>query len=507
MTIPVGIDLGTTFSAIARIDEQGRPQTLFNAEGDRTTPSVILFEGEDVIVGKEALKAIATDAPLIAECAKRDIGRSRFRHKVDGADYRPEVLEAVILNKLHRDALEQIGPFTDVVITAPAYFDEVRRKATQDAGYMAGLRVLDIINEPTAAAIAYAYEHGFLLPDASSSTMNRTFLVYDLGGGTFDVTIMRAEGAVFTTLATDGDVQLGGRDWDDRILDLVAERFIDQQGEDFRQDLEAVARIRQVCEEAKRTLSLREKATIHCDYRGRTAKIEMTRQEFESATIDLLDRTRFTSQQTLKAAGLDWADIDTILAVGGSTKMPMVCRMLRELTGREPDASISPEEAVAQGAALHADQLLRRSQGKTPAFLVRNVNSHSLGVVGVDPETQRPRCGFLIPKNTPLPVRARRRFFTKDEGQSSIIVQVVEGESRDPYACTLLGRCVVKHLPPNLPAQTEIIVDFSYKENGRLKIKVGVPGVNTEVCTELVRENGISHEELNAWRARLTQRE
>jgi molecular chaperone DnaK len=507
LTIPIGIDLGTTFSAIARLDAQGRPQTLYNTEGDRTTPSVILFEGEDVIVGKEALKAIATDAPQIAECAKRDIGRARFRHKVDGAEYRPEVLEAVILNKLRRDAVEQIGPFTNAVITAPAYFDEVRRKATQDAGYMAGLRVLDIINEPTAAAIAYAYEHGFLRSDASPTQMNRTFLVYDLGGGTFDVTVMRAEGTVFTTLATDGDAQLGGRDWDDRLLDLVAERFVQQQGDDFRSDEEAVARLRQLCEEAKRTLSAREKATVLCDYGGRAAKIEISRNEFEASTADLLDRTRFTAQQTLKAAGLNWNEIDTVLAVGGSTRMPMVGRMLKKLTDHEPDSSISPDEAVAHGAALHAGQIIRRAHGEKPAFLVRNVNSHSLGVVGVDPRTRRPRNGILIPRNTPLPVLARRRFKTKDDGQESIVVLIVEGENRDPDACTMLGRCVVKHLPPNLPAKTEVNVDFRYKENGRLKIKVSVPGVNAEVCTELVRENAILHNELKAWRARLEKLE
>ena len=214
----IGIDLGTTFSVVAKLDERGQPVTLVNAEGDRLTPSVVLFDGDDVVVGKEALKALATEADHVAECSKRDVGYRVFHKVLDGKQYPPEVIEAWILNKLRIDAAKQIGPFDKVVITVPAYFDEVRRKATQDAGYMAGFEVLDIINEPTAAAVAFGFQQGYL-DDRGSSLAPQNILVYDLGGGTFDVTVMEIRGTEFNALATDGDVRLGGYDWDQRLVD------------------------------------------------------------------------------------------------------------------------------------------------------------------------------------------------------------------------------------------------------------------------------------------------
>ncbi len=223
----VGIDLGTTYSAVAYLDEHGRPVTLVNAEGDLVTPSVVLFESEQVVVGKEALKAMATEAEHVAQCVKRELGDRTYHKVLQGRKFPPEAIQAFTLNKLKQDARRQIGPFNKVVITVPAYFDEVRRKATQDAGYMAGLEVLDIINEPTAAAIAYGFLKGFLDVEGSANKP-RKLLVYDLGGGTFDVTVMEIKGAEFTALATDGDVQLGGQDWDQRLMDFVAEEFINR---------------------------------------------------------------------------------------------------------------------------------------------------------------------------------------------------------------------------------------------------------------------------------------
>ena len=221
----VGIDLGTTFSVLARIDDHGRPVTVVNAEGDLLTPSDVLFDGDEVVVGKEALKAIAGEADRVAECSKRDIGHRVYHKRLEGKQYPPEVIEAMILNKLRVDAGRQIGPFSKAVITVPAYFDEVRRKATQDAGYMAGFEVLDILNEPTAAALAFGFQQGYLDPQGSSLAPQHV-LVYDLGGGTFDVTVMQIRGTEFNALSTDGDVRLGGYDWDLRLVDLVAEQFV-----------------------------------------------------------------------------------------------------------------------------------------------------------------------------------------------------------------------------------------------------------------------------------------
>jgi molecular chaperone DnaK len=496
---PVGIDLGTTYTAVAYIDDTGRPITLVNAEGDLVTPSAVLFEGDQAIVGKEALKAISTEADHVAQCAKRELGERAFHKAIDGRHFPPEALEAFILNKVRQDASRHIGEFRKVVITVPAYFDEVRRKATQDAGHMAGFEVLDIINEPTAAAIAHGFLKGFLSRDGEANEP-RKLLVYDLGGGTFDVTVMEIRGHDFVALATDGDVQLGGQDWDQRLVDFVAEEFKKTYDLDPREDPNTAGRLWRECEDAKRTLSARAKVSISCDYKSQAMRVEVTREKFEELTQDLLSRTRFTTRQTLQAAGMTWSDLNDVLLVGGSTRMPMVVRMLRELSGKEPDASVSVDEAVAHGAALHASILLARSRGETPALCVKNVNSHSLGVVASDPRTDRRRNAILIPRNTTLPVTAKRAFRTQKANQKSILVQIVEGESATPEDCSQIGKCVVRNLPPDLPAQTPIEVWFSYQDNGRLAVRVTVAGTGLELHHEIRRDNSMTLEQLDAWR-------
>jgi molecular chaperone DnaK len=495
----VGIDLGTTFSVISTLDEHGRPQTLSNAEGDKITPSAVLFEGEAVIVGKEAAKALSTDAERVAECAKRDLGSRFFHRELDGRQYPPEALQAWVLNKLREDASKQIGPLSKCVITVPAYFDEVRRKATMDAGYIAGFEVMDIINEPTAAAVAFGFQQGYMNPD-NQDRERKKILVYDLGGGTFDVTVMEIGGTDFNALATDGDVQLGGKDWDQRLVDYVSEDFIRKFGIDPREEPNVAGRLWRECEDAKRTLSARTKAHIACDYQGQAVRVEVTRELFQEITQDLLDRTSFTTRQTLQAAGLEWKDIDRVLLVGGSSRMPAVVAMLRQLSGKEPDCSVSPDEAVAHGAALHAGLLLAFHQGKSPSFHIRNVNSHSLGVVATDAKTKRPRNAILVPRNTPLPVVARRVFKTQKPGQKSILVQIVEGESASPDDCSQLGKCSVRSLPPDLPAQTPIEVRFRYEENGRLTVTVNVEGAHKQLTHEITRENSLTQDQLDSWR-------
>ncbi len=425
--LAVGIDLGTTYSAIAWLDDTGRPQTLVNGEGDKLTPSAVLFEGDNVVVGKEAIKALATEADDVATRAKRSLGARFFERPLGGRHYPPEAIQAWVLNKLKMDASRQIGPVTHAVITVPAYFDEVRRKATQDAGYIAGLEVLDIINEPTAAAIAYGFREGLADASVAGDAAPLRILVYDLGGGTFDVTVLEIDRANFVALATDGDVSLGGNDWDDRLVDFVAEKFIEKHGKDPRLDANVLGRLWRECEDAKRTLSAREKTAIACDYRGLAVRVEITRQQFEQMTADLLERTAFTTKETLLASGLAWGDMNRVLLVGGSTRMPAVRKMLRDLSGKEPDVSVSPDEAVAHGAALRAGQLLASEENRR--FQIKNVNSHSLAVVGTETATRLERCAILIPRNTPLPVMAKRIFKTQKANQTSILVPVVEGES------------------------------------------------------------------------------
>ena len=414
-----------------------------------------------------------------------------------GRQFPPEAIEAWILKKLKDDAVRTIGNFTKAVITVPAYFDEVRRKATQDAGYMAGIEVIDIINEPTAAAVAFGFREGLL---NGKSTESQNILVYDLGGGTFDVTIMQISGNQFTALATDGDVRLGGQDWDQRLVDFVAEEFIRTHRLDPREDPNVMGRLWRECEDAKRTLSARMKTSIACDYKGQAIRTEVTRKKFEEITHDLLDRSQFTTRQTLLAAGLRWDDIDRVLLVGGSTRMPMVPEMLEKLAGKKPDNSVSADEAVAHGAALRADLILSRSTETPPRFKIRNVNSHSLGVVATDPKTKLKCNAILIPRNTPLPVSSKRIFKTDKAGQQSIGIQIVEGESRSPDDCSQLGKCSVRDLPANLPAKTPIEVRFRYLENGRLTVHVSVEGAVANVQHEITRENSLSPEQLDVWR-------
>jgi molecular chaperone DnaK len=495
--LAIGIDLGTTFSTIAILDDLGRPLTLSNSEGDKLTPSAVFFDENEIVVGKEAVKAIATNASQVAECAKRKVGQRVFDQVLGGRQYPPEAIQAWVLNKLRLDAQQQIGEFSKVVITVPAYFDEIRRKSTQDAGYIAGFEVMDIINEPTAAAISFGFQRG-LLSASDQHQKPQTILVYDLGGGTFDVTVMRISGEHFVALATDGDVQLGGRDWDQRLVDLVAEEFIRTHRIDPREDPNTNGRVWRDCEDAKRTLTARTKTVISCDYQGLTIRLEITRDRFQEITQDLLDRTAFTTRQTLQASGLQWSDLDRVLLVGGSTRMPAVVSLLKELSGMIPDRSVSPDEAVAHGAVLHANLLLDRHEGKPPAFRVTNVNSHSLGVVGTDPQTNRTRNAIVIPRNTPLPTQANRIFRTQKAGQTSILVQIIEGESPSPDDCSPVGQCTVGPLPPNLPAQTEIDVGFRYEENGRLQVRVACAGQDLQ--HEITRANSLTQDQLDSWR-------
>jgi molecular chaperone DnaK len=497
----LGIDLGTTYSVMAWVDETGRPQTLANLEGDRLTPSAVLIERDDMIVGKEALRALDAVSEHVALHAKRELGKRFYPRSLGGRQYPPEAIQAAILNKLRMDATRQIGRVTQAVITVPAYFDEFRRKATQDAGYMAGLEVIDIINEPTAAAISFGLQRLSRTPDMQP----RNVLVYDLGGGTFDVTALEVSGHEFTALATDGDVHLGGIDWDDRIVARTAELFRERHGFDPRDELDTKVKWWRECEEAKRTLSIRRRALMICEVRGIAWRHEIAREDFETWTIDLLERTRFTVQETVAASGLDWNRIHDLILVGGATRMPSVRAMLRQLFAREPDASISPDEAVAHGAAVHANACLAARNKKPPRILVRNINSHSLGVSGTDSLTRQSRVAVLIPRNSRLPSQTRRVFKTQKQGQHSVLVPIVEGESLDPRECIQLGECVVTGLPPDLPAQTPVEVVFQYAQDGRLEVSVSLIGVESSAACEIIRENGMSPAQLRAWRQHIAR--
>ena len=502
---PVGIDLGTTNSAVACVEQSGRTAMIANAEGDILTPSVVLFEDTQVVVGKEARSAATVHPDQVAEWVKRDMGSPVYSRPIRGEYLPPEVIQACILRKLKTDVAAAVKSDAKVVITVPAYFDEPRRKATADSGEMAGLTVLDIVNEPTAAALAFGEMEGFLDP-AGKPLAEMNVLVYDLGGGTFDVTLLRLAPGDIRTLATDGDVQLGGHDWDGRLLDHVAESFKEAHGLDPRDDPAALKRLYNSIIEAKHTLSARSRANIELDHSGQYHEVQVTREEFEDLTADLLERTCYTTRQVLAAAGLDWSQVDRLLLVGGSTRMPMVAEKLIEMTGLEPDHTVNPDEAVARGAALYARFVMSQQDKSTgdPAFNVTNVNSHSLGIEGIDQETHRKINVVLIPRNTQLPARFTDKFITKTENQKSIVIQVLEGESSMPSDCNAIGRTVIRNLPPGLPKAWPIEVTFEYAANGRLTVLAVVPGTHHEVALEIDRESGLSSEGISGWKEVVT---
>ncbi len=498
----VGMDLGTTYSLVAYVDAQGRPCSIPNAAGDLLTPSVVLFEEGGTVVGKEAVLASAMEPDKVAECVKRDMGAKVYRKQINGEYLPPELISSLILRNLRADAERKLGPVRRAVITVPAYFEETRRRATMDAGRLAGLEVLDILNEPTAAAIAYGYQLGFLDFDCKLvEDRPLRVLVFDLGGGTFDVTIVEICGNQFKALATDGDVGLGGKDWDEKLIDIAAERFRHPFREDPRENPVSRQELALAAEAAKRTLTERPKAALFVNHLGSRLKVEITRAEFEEATAALLERTRLTTEIVVRQAGLTWADIDRVLPVGGATRMPMIGRMLEALAGKPPDHSLAVDKAVAHGAALYANLLaVQQGGGTAPApFSVTNVNSHSLGILGSDPRTGRKLNKILVPKNTPLPQTVTKVFKTFKPSQRSVAIKVLEGESDRPEFCHQIGVCAIRDLPPDLPAGWPVQVRYTYETNGRLHVAAKLKSHPASVTTDFLRENSMPDEDLELW--------
>jgi molecular chaperone DnaK len=505
----VGIDLGTTFSAIATLDDHGQPVTLPNRDGEMLTPSAIFIDDPNAVVGQAALDVALEQPDKVASLIKRRMGHETCGRLVSGRDFRPETLSAIILKKLVQDASLRIGPVSKAVITVPAYFDDTRRKATKDAGRIAGLEVIDIIDEPTAAALAYSFQppHGAaeLAPDHILPNEERTVLVYDLGGGTFDVTLVRLTQRRFQTLAIEGDVRLGGKDWDDRIMEYVATQFQKQHGEDPRTDSQSYATLAAAAERAKRTLSKLPQTSITCSHRGKVLTVPLTRAEFENLTRDLLTRTRLTTQQLLRQANVGWDGVDRLLMVGGSTHMPMTGQMLQEISGKQPDSSLAVSEVVARGAAIHAGIVASRERDTEVALddelreafsqvIEINVNSHSLGI---EVKHQDERINdILIQKNTQLPTAASRIYWTVAHNQPRVRVKVLQGEAHQAGACISIGECWIEGLPPNLPKGAPVQVRCGVGSNGLIDVMALDMTSGKMARTEIHRSSGLAEEEI-----------
>ena len=476
----LGIDLGTTNSAMA-VMEGSEPEILVNAEGDRTTPSVEGFrkDGERV-VGKAAKNQAVTNPENTVASVKRFIGRSfdetgeeqktvsykvqkgkdgRAVVDIDGKDYTPEEISAMVLQKLKADAEKQLGsPVTQAVITVPAYFNDAQRQATKDAGKIAGLEVLRIINEPTAAALAYGLD---------KTNKDEKILVFDLGGGTFDVSILELGDGVFEVAATAGDNHLGGDDWDQRVIDWLADKFKADNGIDLRQDKMALQRLKEAAEKAKMELSSTTQANINLPFITADASgpkhldYTLTRAEFERITKDLLDRVKKPVEQALKDAGLKTGDIDEVILVGGSTRMPAVQDLVKKLTGKEPNMSVNPDEVVAMGAAVQGGVL----SGDVEGILLLDVTPLSLGV-----ETMGGVMTKMIDRNTTIPTRKTEIYSTAADNQTSVEVHVLQGERQMAADNKTLGKFQLTGIPAARRGVPQIEVTFDIDANGIVNV-------------------------------------
>lgn len=487
-TRAVGIDLGTTYSAIAYVNKHGVPEILPNAEGDRITPSVILFDGDDVIVGNYAKQAAVAFPHQVVEFVKRHIGEDDYSFEYRGELYTPERLSSFILARLKHDAEHRLGHrIEQAVITVPAYFGDKQRRATIQAGELAGLKVLKLVNEPTAAAFAYGLAH---------QGQNMRCLVFDLGGGTFDVTIVEISGNEINVIASTGDHQLGGKDWDDALMRHVADEFHKKHGVDPLDDLVAYHDLRQKCVSAKLSLSRRPKVSVFYDFQGRILRQELTRETFESMSVGLLGRCEALTLDVLDDAKVRPADIDTVLLAGGSTRMPMVRELIRRIFDKEPATDINPDECVAMGAALTAALESARLTGERPPVDIRthDVTSHSLGMVVY--RDGRMHNSPIISRNSRIPCeRTRDDYVTSHDGQSTMDLWLVQGENPDPLNCNVLGHFEFYGITPRPAGKTQLSVTYRYNANGIVEVEA--MDLNTgQTLAHRLAQGGVSLEDL-----------
>mgnify|MGYP000008752399 CR=1 FL=1 len=477
----IGIDLGTTFSCMAYIDENGQPVIIPNREGKNITPSTVLFDGDTTIVGEEAKNQSILDPLNFEQFVKRHMGeRDYFFKTSSGEKFSPESISAIILAKMKADAEEYLGESVDgVVITVPAYFNESQRKSTMDAGSIAGLNVLAIINEPTAAALAFGISKG--------CDKQQTIMVYDLGGGTFDVTVLRFDSTNITVLGTAGDRKLGGYDFDERIIKAVVEdaysKGLNIEDDDIaRQDLQLKA------EEAKKTLSAREKANIVLNIGGKPYKYTLTRDDFVDLVEPLLFKTIASMETACDEAGIEYSDLDKILLVGGSTRIPLVRDSIEEETGITPSSEVHPDEAVAIGAAFHVLDAVKKEQGKakrgetsnkkvldamipetTKHYTFKDVTSHGIGIVVTD-KNDMDINSVILPKNTQVPASYTNQYQTSVPYQECLNVQVTQGEEEDLRYVTIIGNAEIEIAPRNKIVGIEVTI--SCDENSIIHVRV-----------------------------------
>ncbi len=467
--IVVGIDLGTTFSALARINEFHKPELLKNREGKSLTPSVVAVCVDPPVVGDEAKQLQAVGEEGVASFFKRAMGDPNWQFDAAGRLYTPTDLSALVLGKLKADAETVLNAsVTDAVITVPAYFNNDQREATKAAGEAAGLNVLLIINEPTAAALAFGLGGG---------KIQGKVMVYDLGGGTFDVTVIELDEEEIRVLATDGDHELGGKNWDDRLAEFIAGEFYDEHGEQPLDDRESADDVVVAAEQAKIALSSAMSTKMRITHAGIRAAYTISREQFGGLTGDLLERTSILAENVLRNLSLGWSDLSGVLLVGGSTRMPMVGEFVQSRFGSPAVAGVNVDEAVALGAAIQANQLAGQQSGRAVYSLpgakrFQDVTSHSLGMVAVSEDGSAYVNSIILAKNQPIPSEDTRpyKLQTTASGPNTLEVYITQGESTVPMQCAFIGRYTADNVPHGKEGQSVVDITYAYDHSGIVQV-------------------------------------
>lgn len=499
-THAVGIDLGTTYSCISYLNEHGEPVTLANQEGELSTPSVVLFdEGGEVVVGTEALRNTVVKPLRVVQNSKRYMGDLDRKWVIDDRAYTPIDIATLVLKKLLAAAEEQIGKIEEAVITVPAQFSDIQRQWVVEAGKRAGLSKVDMINEPVAAALCYVLgTEGLWFTELAEE---QRILVYDLGGGTFDLSLVKYQKNEVKVIASSGDLNLGGIDWNRTLLDAIAKQFVKEFKVDPRTDPESLQFLALEVENTKRSLTVRPKAALTCQHEGHRKSYQIEQTQFESLTKPMVSQTCDITQAMLKDNKMGWAHVDVILTVGGASRMPMVRNALKQLGGRTLNTSLSPDQSIAHGATYYAGMLLTNSDfaksilseevsARLASIKQQSVNARGLGVLVRD-ENKNLVPHYQIPANTPLPTSITHQFGTVSPNQHRVHLKIVESGTKADEQYVELGTCIIEDLPHDLPENSQIKVTISYDEQARVHIAATDVASGKQATTEIVREESV----------------